>query len=353
MERLLRQNGLTGLLVSVPSLFAAMSSRHMRSTEPSEIIWWIFVASVSISVLPGLFGGVTGPLIYVVAIGGAAGCGWAWLLARSLFRAKSPIEPWTVLAVVGIVAVEAYWTLTSASTAQGVLGEMHRVAANAASFICIGALVMVLVEVLSGYNSRLAQSERRFRQIFATVFCGMVAMTLIWAGNATGGSFAAQWVNVVIAACGLVGVIGSRLAVNYRKQHPLTSRSARCAVSTPSTVARDSALARRVLDAIDHAQRFTTPDLKVADLAMALGEQDYKVTQCITGDLGYRNFNHLINTRRITHAKHALIDPENNDRSISAISFDCGFNSIGPFNRAFKQEVGMTPREFRAQALNA
>ena len=347
MERLLRQNGLTGLLVGVPSLFAAMSTRQMRSAEPSEIIWWVFVASVSLSVLPGLFGGVTGPLAYVVAIGGAAGCGWAWLLTRSLFRAKSPIEPWTVLAVAGIVVVEGYWTLASASTAQGLLGEMHRMAANAASFICIGALVMVLVEVASGYNTRLAPSERRFRQIFGGVFCVMVATALIWASNATEGSFAAKWFGLVIAGCGFVGLVGSRLAISYRKQHPLTSRSARRVIHTPLMAASDNALARRILAAIDHGQRFTTPDLKVADLAAALGEQDYKVTQSITGDLGYRNFNHLINTRRITHAKQALVDPENKDRSISAISYDCGFNSIGPFNRAFKQDVGMTPREFR------
>ncbi len=353
MERLLRQNGLTGLFVGAPSLFANLSSRFGRQTAPYEIIWWIFTASVAISILPRFFGEVSGPLVYVVAIGGAAGCGWGWLLARSLFRRDKPIARWNVAAVAVIVAVEAYWSLSSASTATGIAGEMHRIAANAASFICIGALMMVFVEVLSGYNARMARPERKFRQTFALIFFAMVSTALIWAANADETSLAARWVDVVIGACALIGIIGSRLAVLYRRQHPLVTRSARRGLATPSTAFSDSALARRILEAIDHSQRFTTPDLKVADLAAILGEHDYKVTQCITGELGYRNFNHLINTRRISHAKKALLDPENKDRSISAISFDCGFNSIGPFNRAFKQDVGMTPREFRAQTVGA
>jgi AraC-like DNA-binding protein len=32
---------------------------------------------------------------------------------------------------------------------------------------------------------------------------------------------------------------------------------------------------------------------------------------------------------------------------ILTIALDAGFNSLGPFNRAFKAETGMTPSEFR------
>jgi AraC-like DNA-binding protein len=78
-----------------------------------------------------------------------------------------------------------------------------------------------------------------------------------------------------------------------------------------------------------------------------IGTHDYKVTQCITGTLGYRNFNHFINSHRIESAKQVLSDHENIDRPILSIAYDCGFNSIGPFNRAFKEQVGMTPREYR------
>jgi AraC-like DNA-binding protein len=38
---------------------------------------------------------------------------------------------------------------------------------------------------------------------------------------------------------------------------------------------------------------------------------------------------------------------------ITTIALDAGFRSLGPFNRAFKGETGVTPSEFRAQTLGA
>ena len=92
---------------------------------------------------------------------------------------------------------------------------------------------------------------------------------------------------------------------------------------------------------------FATPKLKVLDLSSALGEPEFKVSQCITGVMGYQNFNRLVNAYRIEQAKTAL--RENRERQILTIALDCGFNSIGPFNRAFKEEAGMTPRQYRAE----
>jgi AraC-like DNA-binding protein len=37
---------------------------------------------------------------------------------------------------------------------------------------------------------------------------------------------------------------------------------------------------------------------------------------------------------------------------VLTIAMDAGFQSIGPFNRAFKAETGMTPTEFRREALS-
>jgi AraC-like DNA-binding protein len=36
---------------------------------------------------------------------------------------------------------------------------------------------------------------------------------------------------------------------------------------------------------------------------------------------------------------------------VLTIAMDAGFQSIGPFNRAFKAETGLTPTEFRPNAL--
>jgi AraC-like DNA-binding protein len=49
----------------------------------------------------------------------------------------------------------------------------------------------------------------------------------------------------------------------------------------------------------------------------------------------------------VAEAKGRLADPRSDHLSILTIALDCGFASIGPFNRAFKAETGMTPMQFR------
>src|SRR5690606_38125679 len=103
----------------------------------------------------------------------------------------------------------------------------------------------------------------------------------------------------------------------------------------------------RILQVMTDQAAFTQPGLKVADVAHRLGAPEYKVTRCITGPLGFRNFNHMANHFRIAEAKRRLTDARLAHLPVLTIALDCGFGSIGPFNRAFKAETGMTPMHFR------
>ena len=47
----------------------------------------------------------------------------------------------------------------------------------------------------------------------------------------------------------------------------------------------------------------------------------------------------------------ALRDPAKRDLPILTLALEAGFQSIGPFNRAFKTATGLTPTEFRQQKL--
>lgn len=342
MERLLRESEIFSGFVDASASLARRITPDLKPREPHIVLWWIFAASVSISMAAQIAGDVAGPLTYIFAIGGSAGCGWLWLLSRSLFRSEKPIAPWNVVAVAAIVVIESYWELANATAASG---EVRRIAANAASLICIGAVVLVFVEALAGYGASLPKQEKRFRLTFTFVFGAMVAVTFLWAMNANEMSVGARWAETTLIVCAAFAIVGARLAVEFRKRHPLAAQ--RTGKSALAPASRDRELATRILSALDDGQFYATPDLKVADLAERLKAPDYKVSQCITGVLGYRNFNHLINMRRIERAKEMLVDREHLDRPILSIAFECGFNSIGPFNRAFKDLVGATPREFR------
>jgi AraC-like DNA-binding protein len=57
-----------------------------------------------------------------------------------------------------------------------------------------------------------------------------------------------------------------------------------------------------------------------------------------------RTFTQLVNEFRIVYASRLL---RNDHLSISAISFESGFNNLSHFNKQFRQITGVSPREFR------
>jgi AraC-like DNA-binding protein len=91
--------------------------------------------------------------------------------------------------------------------------------------------------------------------------------------------------------------------------------------------------------------------LTIGGLAAKLDLPEYRLRQAINEGLGYRNFNAFLNRYRINEAKTALSDPSQRDVAVLTIAMDAGFQSIGPFNRAFKAETSLTPTEFRRDAL--
>ena len=92
-------------------------------------------------------------------------------------------------------------------------------------------------------------------------------------------------------------------------------------------------------------------DLTVASLASHLRVPEYRLRRLINRRLGHRNFNAYVNAFRLDAARTALADPAHRDVPVLSIALDAGFQSIGPFNRAFKATTGRTPSEFRRERL--
>jgi AraC-like DNA-binding protein len=85
--------------------------------------------------------------------------------------------------------------------------------------------------------------------------------------------------------------------------------------------------------------------LTVASLAADLGMGEAALRTLINQQLGYRNFNDFLHHHRLQEAAARLAAE---DLPVLTIALDCGYGSIGPFNRAFRQRFGMTPTEYRA-----
>ena len=97
---------------------------------------------------------------------------------------------------------------------------------------------------------------------------------------------------------------------------------------------------------------FTEPGLTVGGLAGRLGAPEHRLRVVINQQLGYRNFAAFLNEYRVGAAKSALSDPAQARRQILQIALDLGYGSIAPFNRAFRAATGVTPTQFRRDALD-
>lgn len=278
------------------------------------------------------------------AIGGVAACGWAWLLARALFDEEPHDARWPRVVVLIIQLSGAAAILLPEG------GVAARIAENTYALCGSAALLLTFIEPLSRRRPELSATETRFRIVFLAVYTLLVAVSILGLRSAGGGQAEADRIELIKAACAFAGLWACGAAVWFRLTHPLErdslGRSARRAATD-----EDLRLAERLQRLLREEELHTEPDLRIADVASRLGEPEYRVSQCIAG-LGFPNFNRLINHHRIRRAKALLADPAYRG-SILEIAFDCGFGSLGPFNRAFRDEVGMTPRAFRKSAGRA
>jgi len=121
---------------------------------------------------------------------------------------------------------------------------------------------------------------------------------------------------------------------------------------TPSEAAEDPTmdLDYAAFAAAMEKRIYQEPGLTIASLAALLKVPEYRLRRLINVRLGYRNFNQMLHAYRVADAAAALADPEKRHLPILTIALTAGYQSINPFNRAFKESKGVTPSAFRARA---
>ena len=111
----------------------------------------------------------------------------------------------------------------------------------------------------------------------------------------------------------------------------------------------DTVLITRIHAAMN-AQIWREEGLTIGALAGKLAVPEHRLRRAINQGLGYRNFSSFINRARIEAACTTLTDPAQINVTVLEIAYDVGFASVGPFNRAFRAEVGHSPTEYRRMA---
>jgi len=91
---------------------------------------------------------------------------------------------------------------------------------------------------------------------------------------------------------------------------------------------------------------YRDPNLTLERLARRVGIPGRQISQAINRQRG-RNVSQEINRWRIREAMELL---EQTDRTVTAIMFDCGFQTKSNFNSSFRRETGLSPNDWRRWA---
>ncbi len=114
------------------------------------------------------------------------------------------------------------------------------------------------------------------------------------------------------------------------------------ATSSPDTV-----LEGRLMNLLSEQKIYRKEGLTIKELAELMEVQEHRLRRLINGQLGFKNFNDFLNQYRVNEACEILTDASQNQKTILEIAYALGYQSIGPFNKAFKEQKNTTPTAFR------
>jgi AraC-like DNA-binding protein len=270
-----------------------------------------------------------------------------WLFARALFDDSFRLKPWHALVWFGVVVWPLAHLYGASIAAHWLVGVVVRVAV-------IGLALLALLQTVRGWGSDLVEGRRRLRLFILIAVALHIAVT-VTVELVFGTDHVPMALHVLNAAA--LAAIAAIIAM-FLLEADLDSILAGPSVVAPPlpglTSAEDEPADPALLATLDRLMAvdrlYRQEGLTIGVLAGKLGLPEYRLRRAINRGLGYRNFNEYLNRHRLADAKQALADPTQAEVPILTIALDSGFQSLGPFNRAFKGDTGMTPTEFRRAA---
>jgi AraC-like DNA-binding protein len=286
-----------------------------------------------------------------------AGTGFWMILAHALFQDDRRVPRWMIVAF-------AVQFLLSTINAFGYVGRDSSVLQSpaypdAVNFLFgplpiamqSGFALVALYWAVRGWRIDLDESRRFLRGLFLIVFGGLelgIGVTELYLVEAPYSSRAPfdNAVTIVMA----IGYVTVALMVLRFDGHTLQRLVERASPSPDPGVdadfERDLAELTRALET---EKVYLKHGLSIGELARRLSIPQYRLRALINKRLGYRNFNALLHQYRLSDACEQLTDPAKAHLPILTIALDVGYQSITPFNQAFRDAMGCTPSAYRRQ----
>jgi AraC-like DNA-binding protein len=281
------------------------------------------------------------PWVHVVVAGRGALTPIYWLLGQALFDDDFRLRPVHALAFIGQMAAhELAFLAVDGVVFLPWLGPLNRKLFVALAVVGASAFVAdVMQRVLRQADDDLVESRLRLRYVYLRVTAGYIMLAIV----VNGASFALGAFQIwpLLDAMAIYGLVLGFSVTQMRLD--LGKAANRVAPEIPD------GLEARLRELMEKEQFFRTAGLTIGRLAERLGQPEHKLRALINSQWGFKNFSAFLNTLRIREAERALRDPTQDHLTVSEIAFALGYQSLGPFNRAFKELKGQTPTEFRKQ----
>ena len=267
-----------------------------------------------------------------------------WLFTRALFDDSFKMRWWYALlwaAVAAFSFVNCMWIAPSGNA---------RVSIIAINVLVLGFIALAVGQTVASWSADLVEGRRRIRVFIvgAAAFYGCMNAISQIAISSNGASDVANAVNSGVLALIVAAISYAMMRVDGVElfQAPADNVASK-AVAAQQQGAADQQLVGALMRLMADERIYRHDNITVGTLATRLSVPEYKLRRLINRQLGYRNFNVFLNNHRIEEAKAALADPSQAEVPVITIAMDAGFQSLGPFNRAFKATTGVTPTEYR------
>jgi AraC-like DNA-binding protein len=324
-----RRDSTAALLGAALAIGLAASMVCSAPTFPRPFAWW-------------------GLLLLALS---SANCVVFWLWARAAFDDDFVPRPWH--GVLWAAVAVAQWLDASGVTRSAAL----ELAIERTLFFAFPGLALLAVaQTLVTWPADLVQGRRGLRLVVLIGASVQIVLSayLSFLEQPSHPTFSVTSVANAFVLFVLVALSTWNLLEAGTRKGSILLPAANVPSSAP-TMASDAtiepALLRRLERLMTVERIYRREGLTIKLLSVELGVPEYRLRQLINEALGYRNFNAFLNHYRIGEAKAALVDPEQVEVPVLTIAMDTGFQSIGPFNRAFKAATNLTPTEFRRLAM--
>jgi AraC-like DNA-binding protein len=349
--------GLRGAVVALCLLLAAMALRDRRDSTAALLgaALAIGVAASMICSAPTLPRPFAWWGLLLVVLSGA-NCVVFWLWARAAFDDDFVPRPWHGVLWAAVAVVQ--WLDASGITRSAAVEVAIE---RTLSFAFLGFALLAVAQTLVTWPADLVQGRRGLRLVVLIGASAQIALNayLSFSQQPSGHTFSMTSVANAFTLLVLIGLSVWNLLEAGTGKGSILLPATNVPLGAPAKASGDQgkpaaiepALLRRLEQLMTVERVYRRESLTIRSLSAELGVPEYRLRQLINEGLGYRNFNAFLNHYRIEEAKAALVDPEQVEVPVLTIAMDAGFQSIGPFNRAFKAATDLTPTEFRHLAM--